>query len=113
MVEGTIDLTSLTILSEKSSEDSLPADPKDLGGHASLTSSLSLTKASVTTTTLGLSMTASTSPGMHNSLALHDESILDEFPNGKACVNYGWYGSWLDSLGRLRLDRSTHGAYRT
>jgi hypothetical protein len=51
VVKSAIDLLGLSILSKKSSQDSLPADPKNFGGHSSLTSSSSFTSTSVVTFT--------------------------------------------------------------
>ena len=47
-----VDLFGLSILSQKSSKDSLSAHPEDFRGHSALTGTSSFTHAGVTTSSL-------------------------------------------------------------
>ena len=53
VVEMAVDLALLAVLAEESSEDSLSPHPEDLGGHAGLGGTLSLTGTGVTTLCFG------------------------------------------------------------
>ncbi len=61
VVKSAVDLSGLTILPQKSPENSLPADPKDLGGHPALAGTLSLTETGMATTSLGFSVASGAS----------------------------------------------------
>lgn len=89
VIEGTINLAGFSVLAQQPSQYSLSADPQNLGGHASLSGSLSLAETGVTTATLGFCMAASSGPRMDDGFALHHETVLDEFSHGDAYA-YFW-----------------------
>lgn len=78
VVQSSVDLFGLTVLPEQSPEDSLPADPKNLGGHSALASTSALSGASVVSLSLGLEVQSCSGSGVHFLFALHDEAVLDE-----------------------------------
>ena len=73
------DFLSLTVLFQKSSEDSLSSHPKDLGWHTGIGGTLSLTVALVATLSLGLMHSLASRAGVHLDLTSHDETILNKF----------------------------------
>lgn len=84
VVECAIDLSSLSVLPQQPPENPLPSDPEDLSGHATLAGTLSLTEAGVASTPLCFSVATSSGARMHDSLSLHNETILDKFPNSSS-----------------------------
>ena len=53
VVEGAVDLLGLSVLPQQSSEDSLSADPEDLGGHSAFACSSAFSGAGVVALALG------------------------------------------------------------
>lgn len=89
MVQSTVDFFGLTILSQQSSEDSLSADPQDLGRHSAFASTSAFTRASVVTFALGFEMESGSCSGVYFLFALHDKAVLDEFTNehSRVCLS--------------------------
>ena len=81
-VKSSVDLLGGSVLSEESSEDSLSPDPEDLGGHSSLSGTLSLSEPGVSSEPLGFSVSSGSGSGVDNSLLLHDKTILDQLSYG-------------------------------
>jgi hypothetical protein len=86
VVEGAIDLLCLSVLPEQSSEDSLSANPQDFGGHSCLPGTSAFTSTSVISLALGFEVESGTGAGVNFLLALHDETVLDEFADEDAGV---------------------------
>lgn len=78
MIQSTVDFLGLTILSEQSSEDSLSADPEDLGRHSAFASTSAFTRAGVVAFALGFEMESSSCSRVYFLFSLHDKTILDE-----------------------------------
>ena len=72
---------SLSVLPEKSSKDSLTSHPEDFDGHTSVLLSFSLTKAVMSTLSLGLMHSLDAGSRVHVNLSLHDETITEELSN--------------------------------
>lgn len=82
VVEGLVNLARLSVLGEKTTEDTNTSHPKDLSGHTSIGSTLSLTVTRVSTSTLSLLVGTSTSSGV-TSLGLADNKTLrDQLADG-------------------------------
>ena len=82
MIDVVIDLSLLTILAKKSTENSLSSDPEDLSGHTSLSGTSALAGALMATLTLGLEIQSNASSRVHSDWLLDDETILDELSDG-------------------------------
>lgn len=78
VVQVSVDLTSISVLSEQSSQDSQSSDPDNLGWETGLLGTFSLTETTVTTGTLGLSKGSSTGSGVDTSWLLDDGTVLVE-----------------------------------
>jgi hypothetical protein len=87
MIDVTGDLLGLSILLEKSSEDSLSSHPLDLDGHSGVSGTLSLSVSLMSTLSLGLHMSLASRSGMHLDLSLHDETILVKLPDVLSYIN--------------------------
>jgi len=81
MVDVLGDLLGFSILSQESSKDSLSSHPEDLGGHSSVSGSLSLSHSVVSALSLGLVDSLASGSGVHVDGSLHDKSILVQLPD--------------------------------
>lgn len=92
MVDILRDLLSLSVLLEKSSEDSLSSHPKNLAWHSCVSGTLSLTNASVSSLSLGLMDSLNSRLGVHVNVLSNNKTILEEFsdvfPYDKSTVNH-------------------------
>ena len=75
------DLLSLSILLQKSSEDSSYTHPANLRRHYCVSGSLLLTHSVVYTESFDSLGSLASRSGVHMDLSLHDESIVIEFSN--------------------------------
>ena len=75
MVDILGDLLGFSILSEKSTEDSLAAHPQDLGGHTGVLGTLSLTVTVVSALSFGLVHSLNAGARVHMDGLLEDEAI--------------------------------------
>lgn len=81
-----VDLACLTVLAEETAEDALSPHPDDLGGHAGLGGTLTLTSAGVTALALGSKESARAGTGVDGGGLDDDAAILDELLNVSARV---------------------------
>ena len=92
MVDILRDLLSLSVLLEKSSEDSLSSHPKNLAWHSCVSGTLSLTNTSVSSFSLGLMNSLNSRLGVHMNVLSNNKTILEEFsdvfPYDKSTVNH-------------------------
>jgi hypothetical protein len=72
------DLLGLSVLLEKSSEDSLSSHPQDLGGHSCVSGTLSLSHTVVSSLSLSLVDSLASGSGVHSDLSLHDKTVLEQ-----------------------------------
>jgi len=79
MVDILGDLLGLSVLLEKSSEDSLSSHPEDLRRHSCVSGTLSLTETVVSSLSLGLLHSLASRSRVHMDLSLHDKTIVKEF----------------------------------
>ena len=84
-----VDLSSLPVLSQQSSQDSLTPHPLDLGWHSSLRCTLPLTGTSVSTSSLGSQELTSSSSRVSYDGLLDDLTILDELSDVGPGVGIG------------------------
>ena len=75
MVNVLGDLLSLSVLFEKSSENSLSSHPENLGWHSCVSGTLSLTNTSVSSLSLGFVHSLATRARVHMDGSLDDETI--------------------------------------
>lgn len=78
VVHVLVDLFLLSVLGQKSSENSLTSHPEELDGHSSVGSTESLTGASVSTLSSGFGVGSCSGPRVDNGGLLDDQTILDE-----------------------------------
>lgn len=78
MIDVTGDLLGLSILSQKSSEDSLSSHPLNLDWHSGVSGTLSLSWTVVSSSSFGEQNSLNSGSGVHLNLSLHDKSILVE-----------------------------------
>ena len=78
MIDILGDLLGLSVLTEKSTEDSLATHPKDLNGHTGVLGTLSLTETGVSSLSLGLVHSLATRARVHMDGSLDDETIAVE-----------------------------------
>ena len=76
MVDVAGDLLGLSILSKKSSKNSLSTHPLDLDGHSGVSGTLSLTVTAMSSLSLGFVHSLYSGSGVHGDGSLHDETIL-------------------------------------
>ena len=81
MIDAGGDLLGLSILSEKSSKNSLSSHPEDLNWHSCVSGTLSLTETGMSSLSLGLMHSLASGSGVDVDLSLHDETIVIEFSN--------------------------------
>jgi hypothetical protein len=81
-----VDFACFSVLPQQPSQDPLSPHPLHLGGETSLSSTLSLTRTSVTTLALGGKKVASAGTGVYNSGFYDDTAIFNEFLNVRAGV---------------------------
>lgn len=79
MVDFLADLLGVSILSEKSSQNSLSSHPEDFLGHSGVLSSLSLTVTTMSSLSFGFMISLYSSFGVHVELSSHYQSIFEEF----------------------------------
>lgn len=77
MIESSVDLFSLSVFSEESSQDPLPSDPQDFSRHSAFSGTSAFTCAGVIAFALGLEVESSTRAGVDDLFALHYQSVLD------------------------------------
>lgn len=78
VINVVINLSLLSVLAEKTSENSLSSDPHDLGGHASLSGTSALTGSHMSTLALGFEVQSTASTGVHGHWLLDDQTTLDQ-----------------------------------
>ena len=76
-----VDFASFTVLPQQSTEDTLPAYPKDFGGHTGVRSTLSFTGTSVTTFSLRSKEVTSAGTRVDGGGLDDDMAILNELLN--------------------------------
>ena len=81
MIKMTIDFLSLTVLSEQSSQYTLPAHPKDFGGHSAFGSTSAFTGSGVVAFAFGFEVKSGSRSGVNFLFPFDDVSILDKFAN--------------------------------
>ena len=81
MVQVSVNLLGLSVLPQQSSQDSLSSHPEDLGGHPTLSTTSTLSDTRMVSFTLGGKVESSSGPRMNLLLPLHDETVLDKFPD--------------------------------
>lgn len=81
MVDILGDFLSLSVLLEKSSEDSLTSHPEDLDRHTGVLLTLSLTEAVVSALPLGLMHSLDAGSRVHVDVSLQDKTITSELSN--------------------------------
>ena len=81
MVGVFVDLLVVSVLLEKTSDDTLAAHPQDLLGHTGVAGTLPSSRTLVTALSLGLSPSLSTGAGVHADLTSHEETVLVKFAN--------------------------------
>ena len=79
VIKVAVNFLGLTILSEKSSQDTLPADPKDFSGHSAFSATSTFTRTGVVSFTLGFDVKSGSCSRVDFLFALHDKTILDKF----------------------------------
>jgi len=89
-----IDLSSLSVFSQQSTQDPLSSHPNHTGRHSCLSSTLSLTRSSMSTLSLCSMILTNTESRMHNSGFLDNESISIEFADVLTGVCVGDF-RWL------------------
>lgn len=88
-----IDLAGLSVLSQQSTENPLATHPDNTGRHTSLGSTLSLTRAGVSSLSPGGVSFADTEARMHDGGLLDDEAIGEELADVLARVGVADFGA--------------------
>jgi hypothetical protein len=86
VVKSTVDFLGFSVLSKKSSQDTLSPHPKDFSGHSALTSTFAFTCSSVVTSSFRLEMKSGSGTRMDFLLTLHNKSVLDKFTHKDTAV---------------------------
>ena len=86
VVQVLVNLASLTVLAQKTAEDTHAAHPEDLGRHTGVGSTLSLTMAHMATKTLGLVAFTDTETRLADLGLADDQTILDELTDVGAYI---------------------------
>jgi hypothetical protein len=81
-----VDLACFSVLPQQPSQNPLSPHPLHLGGETSLSSTLSLTRTSVTTLAFGSKKVAGAGTGVYNGGFYDDTAIFDKFLNVRAGV---------------------------
>jgi hypothetical protein len=89
VVQVLVDLSAGTVLDEETAEDTETAHPENLGGHASVGSTLALTVATVAAFAAGEVELTGSGPRVHRHGLADDEAIGDELADGLAGVGVG------------------------
>ena len=89
VVQMSVDLTGVSVLSKQSSQNSQSSDPDDLRWQTSLGSTLSLTVTGVTTSSLCLSVSSSSGSGVDGDSLLNDGTVLDQSSDSASGVSLG------------------------
>ena len=84
VVEMLIDLAASAVLDKKASKDSKTAHPEDLSRHTSISSTLSLSEATVSAFSSGQVELASSRSRVHRHRLANDEAISDELSDSLA-----------------------------
>lgn len=92
VVQVLVDLTGVSVFSQQSSQDSQSSHPDDLGGHTSVSGTLSLTVTHVSTVTLGLSMSSSSGSRVDGDRLLDDGTVTVQLSDGQTRVSSGQLG---------------------
>ena len=72
VIKSSIDLLWGSVLSQKSSQNSLSSDPEDFGRHSAFPGTSLFTRTGVSTESLGLQMLSSSGSGMDFLFSFHD-----------------------------------------
>lgn len=89
VVQVLVDLSGGAVLDEEAAENSQAAHPEDLGGHASVGGTLSLTVAAVSAFSSSQVQLPRSGPRVHGDGFADDEAIGDEFADRLARVGVG------------------------
>jgi hypothetical protein len=92
VVEVRVDLAGVAVLGEEAAENALAADPQNLGGHAGLTGTLTLTGTRVATEALGGKPAADGRARVHDGGLLDNNTGVNEGADGGARVGGGDVG---------------------
>lgn len=84
VVKVLVDFSVLSVLDEKSPQDTETAHPNDLRRHTSVGSTLSLTGTGMTTSTFGSVKSTSPRARVHGNWLLDDQTIGDELADALA-----------------------------
>ena len=88
MVDVLVNLFSISVLLEESTEDTSSAHGENVVGHTGLLAPLSVTSALMTSLSLLSFMSVDSGARMHGNLASHDKTILEELSNVLACRKF-------------------------
>lgn len=102
VVQVLVDLASISVLSQQSSQDSQSSHPDNLRGHTSILGTLSLTVTHVSTSSLGLGVSSSSRSGVDGHRLLHDGTVTVQLSDGLTRVGR----SQLGGLVRVQPDLS-------
>merc|ERR1719420_1019775 len=89
VVDVVVNLPSLAVLPEEAAKHALPADPEDLGRHASLGRTAALPGARVAPLPARRKILANAGPRVDLHGLANDQAVLDELPDVEAGVRHG------------------------
>ena len=79
------DLLGISVLSQKTSQNSLSSHPENFLGHSGVSSTLSLTLSLMSALALGLVESLDSGVRVHVHLTSHDQTVLVKLPDVLSC----------------------------
>lgn len=103
VVQVSVDLTRVSVLSQQSSQHPQSSHPQHLGWHTGVLGTLSLTETHVSTVSLGLGHDSGRGSGVSSNGLLHDSTVLVELSDGSTRVGRGQFGGLIRVQPNLSL----------
>lgn len=103
VVQVLVDLASISVLGQQSSQDSQSSHPNNLGWHTSVLGTLSLTVTHVSTSSLGLSVSSSSRSGVDGHWLLDNGTVTVQLSDGLTGVSRSQLGGLVRVQPNLSL----------
>lgn len=108
VVQVSVNLTSVSVLGQQSSQDSQSSHPHNLRWHTGILGTLSLTVTGVSTSLLGLSQSSGSGSGVDNGWLLDNDTVLVQLSDGLTRVGRGQFGGLVRVQPNLSLTNTNN-----
>ena len=113
VVQVLVDLASVSVLGQQSSQNSQSSHPDNLLRHTGVLGTLSLTVTGVSTSSLGFSQGSSSRSRVHSVRLLHNEAVSVQLSDGSTRVSVGDLSGFIGVEPDLSLTHANDGGSKS